>query len=102
MNVQGTFQVAYPGLNIHPADAFGLLQGLLVHSLPVVLDCQVNTIDVLHQLNDGTGSITLYTATGATFAGTAVPTTPKTVVGIATPFTSGNEIKLRDPAIDVY
>lgn len=53
-------------------------------------------------LNDGTGNISLYTATGAQFATTPVPTTPKTFVGIATPFSSGNEIKLRDPAIDVY
>ncbi len=52
-------------------------------------------------LTDGTGNISLYTASGATFASTPVPTTPKTFVGIATIFTP-NEIKLRDPAIDVY
>lgn len=53
-------------------------------------------------LTDATGNISLYTASGATFAATAVPAGAKTVVGIATPFTPSNEIKLRDPAIDVY
>lgn len=52
-------------------------------------------------LSDGTGSFSLYTATAAAFAGTNVPTTPKTFVGIGTLYTP-NEIKLRDPAIDVY
>jgi hypothetical protein len=54
-------------------------------------------------LSDGTGSIILYTSASAFFAGQAVPTTPKTFVGIATPFTGGvKEVKLRNPAIDVY
>jgi hypothetical protein len=53
------------------------------------------------QLNDGTGTISLYTAPGATFSGTSVPATSKTFTGIATLYTP-NEIKLRDPAIDVY
>ena len=52
-------------------------------------------------LSDGTGTISLYTAPGATFSGMGVPTTAKTFVGIGTLFTP-NEIKLRDPAIDVY
>ena len=52
-------------------------------------------------LSDGTGTISLYTAPGATFSGMNVPTTPKTFTGIATLYTP-NEIKLRDPAIDVY
>ena len=55
-------------------------------------------------LSDGTGSITLYTSSGAIFANELVPTTPKTYVGIATPFTGSTtrEIKLRNPATDVY
>jgi hypothetical protein len=54
-------------------------------------------------LSDATGTITLYTATTAIFANQAVPTSPKTFVGIVTPFTGGvRELKLRDPAIDVY
>ncbi|MEO6833152.1 MAG: DUF5689 domain-containing protein [Chitinophagaceae bacterium] len=52
-------------------------------------------------LSDGTGTFSLYTAPTAAFAGTNVPTTPKTFVGIGTLFTP-NEIKLRDPSIDVY
>jgi hypothetical protein len=52
-------------------------------------------------LSDGTGSVRLYTAQGATFSGNNVPTVPKTFVGIGTLYTP-NEIKLRDPAIDVY
>jgi len=52
-------------------------------------------------LSDGTGVISLYTAPAATFAGMSVPTVPKTFTGIGTLYTP-NEIKLRDPAIDVY
>jgi hypothetical protein len=52
-------------------------------------------------LSDGTATISLYTASSATFSGMNVPATPKTFVGIATLYTP-NEIKLRDPAIDVY
>ena len=46
------------------------------------------------------GSILLYTSTGAAFASQTVWTGAKTVTGIATPYSS-NEIKLRNPAIDV-
>lgn len=53
-------------------------------------------------LNDGTGTISLYTATAAVFAGQSVPSGTVTVQGIATPYTAGNEIKMRNPAIDVY
>lgn len=55
-------------------------------------------------INDGTGTFSLYTANGAnpaTFANDPIPTGPKTIIGIGTLFTP-NEIKLRDPAIDVY
>lgn len=52
-------------------------------------------------INDGTGTMSLYTAAAASFAGTNVPRSPKTFVGIGTLYTP-NEIKLRDPFIDVY
>ena len=51
-------------------------------------------------LTDGTGSISLYTSSAATFAGSPVPSIPKSFTGIGTLYTP-NEIKLRDPAIDV-
>jgi hypothetical protein len=54
------------------------------------------------KLTDATGNISLYTASTASFAGTPVPSGAKTVVGIATPYAPNNEIKLRDPVIDVY
>jgi hypothetical protein len=54
-------------------------------------------------LVDGTGSITLYTLSTALFASQPVPAGTKSFVGIATPFTGGvKELKLRDPASDVY
>ena len=52
-------------------------------------------------ITDATGSMSLYTGTTATFAGTTLPTGPKTVTGIALPYSPTNEIKLRNPAIDV-
>jgi hypothetical protein len=51
-------------------------------------------------LDDGTGSISLYTASSATFAGSIVPTGKISVIGIGTRYTY-NEIKIRDPVIDV-
>ncbi|PZF71982.1 hypothetical protein DN068_15210 [Taibaiella soli] len=52
-------------------------------------------------LNDGTSTISLYTTSAAGFASQPVPTTPMTYRGIATPYTNGNEIKLRN-LNDVY
>lgn len=52
-------------------------------------------------LNDGTGSLSLYTTSSAGFATQPLPTTPMTYRGIATPYTNGNEIKLRN-LNDVY
>ncbi len=52
-------------------------------------------------LTDGSGTISLYTSSAATFAATPVPAGSRTFVGIATVYTP-NEIKIRDPAIDVY
>ena len=52
-------------------------------------------------ITDGTGTLALYTAPGALFSGQALPTGVKTFIGIATPFSPTNEIKLRNPAIDV-
>ncbi len=53
-------------------------------------------------INDGTGTIILYTASTATFASQAVPTITKTFQGIATPYGSTNELKIRNPVLDVY
>ena len=52
-------------------------------------------------ITDPTGSFNLFTGSTAAFAGQSVPTSPKTFTGIGTLFTSGNEIKIRNPAIDV-
>jgi len=52
-------------------------------------------------ITDGTGSFSLYTGTTAAFAGQSVPTTAKTFTGIATIYTGGNELKIRNPVIDV-
>ncbi|MFA6151690.1 MAG: DUF5689 domain-containing protein [Chitinophagaceae bacterium] len=53
-------------------------------------------------LNDATGTITLYTSNSATFANIAVPTITKTFQGIATPYGTTNEIKIRNPSVDIY
>lgn len=53
-------------------------------------------------LSDATGVITLYTSYSATFATTAIPTITKTFQGIATPYNSTNEIKIRNPMLDIY
>jgi hypothetical protein len=53
-------------------------------------------------LTDATGNISLYTASNASFASSPAPSGSKTVIGIATPYPPNNEIKLRDPAIDIY
>lgn len=51
-------------------------------------------------LTDGSGTISLFTSSGATFAGLDVPPGKSEFVGIGTRYTY-NEIKIRDPAIDV-
>lgn len=53
-------------------------------------------------LSDATGNITLYTSYSATFANTTIPTITKTFQGIATPFNTTNEIKIRNPVLDIY
>lgn len=53
-------------------------------------------------LSDATGNITLYTSYSATFANTAIPTITKIFQGIATPFNTTNEIKIRNPVLDIY
>lgn len=53
-------------------------------------------------LTDAIGTITLYTSSVATFANTAVPTITKTFQGIATPYGTTNEIKIRNPEVDIY
>lgn len=53
-------------------------------------------------LSDATGAITLYTSYSATFATTAIPTITKTFQGIATPFNTTNEVKIRNPVLDIY
>jgi hypothetical protein len=52
-------------------------------------------------LSDGTGTISVYTAPVASFSGSTLPTTAKSFTGIGTIYTP-NEIKIRDPLIDVY
>lgn len=49
----------------------------------------------------GASTINVFTLKAATFGSQAVPSGPKTVVGIAQPFSGKNEIKLRN-ASDVY
>lgn len=53
-------------------------------------------------LSDGSGTITLYTSSAASFANDPVPTISKTYQGIATPYGTTKEIKIRNPALDVY
>jgi DNA/RNA endonuclease YhcR with UshA esterase domain len=53
-------------------------------------------------LSDATGNIILYTSYSATFANTAIPTITKTFQGIVTPYNSTKEIKIRNPALDIY
>lgn len=53
-------------------------------------------------LSDATGNIILYTSYSATFANTAIPTITKTFQGIATPYNSTKEIKIRNPVLDIY
>lgn len=53
-------------------------------------------------LSDGSGTITLYTSSAASFANDPVPTISKTFQGIVTPYGTTKEIKIRNPALDVY
>jgi hypothetical protein len=52
-------------------------------------------------LSDGTGSITLYTQTYATFSATAMPTGAKTVTGIAGQFNGTKQLQINNPATDI-
>jgi len=53
-------------------------------------------------LSDGTGEIILFTSSTASFAGDRAPTITRTFQGIPTPYNTTRELKLRNPAIDVY
>jgi hypothetical protein len=53
-------------------------------------------------LSDGTGTIILYTSSAASFANQLAPSITKTFQGIATPYNTTNEIKIRNPIIDIY
>lgn len=53
-------------------------------------------------LSDGSGTIILYTSSAASFANDPVPTISKTFQGIVTPYGTTKEIKIRNPAVDVY
>jgi hypothetical protein len=53
-------------------------------------------------LKDASGTIILYTSSSASFATTPVPAISKTFRGIVTPYNTTNELKIRNPAIDVY
>lgn len=54
------------------------------------------------ELSDGTGTITLYTSSSATFANDPVPSISKTYQGIVTPYGTTKELKIRSPERDVY
>ncbi|RQO30929.1 hypothetical protein DBR32_09465 [Taibaiella sp. KBW10] len=47
-------------------------------------------------LSDGTATITLYTATGASFSGTATPTTAKNFSGIAGQYDATKQLQMRN------
>jgi hypothetical protein len=47
-------------------------------------------------LTDATGTMSLYTSTTATFANSNMPTGAKTFIGIATPYGTSNELKIRN------
>jgi hypothetical protein len=53
-------------------------------------------------LSDATGNITLYTSYSAVFATTAIPTITRTFQGIATPYNTTKELKIRNPQLDIY
>jgi hypothetical protein len=52
-------------------------------------------------LTDGSGTMTLYTSSGATFSGTTFPTTAKSFTGYPVTFNATAELEMRDPSIDV-
>lgn len=52
-------------------------------------------------LDDGTGTITLFTSSSATFSTEPVPAISKAFTGIVTPYNAVKEIKLRNTALDV-
>lgn len=52
-------------------------------------------------LSDGSGTITLFTRSSASFAGNSYPLTPVTVVGYLGQFTSA-QVQVRDPLTDVF
>jgi hypothetical protein len=52
-------------------------------------------------LTDATGSIVLYTASGATFSANALPASASKITGILIEYNGTKEIIIRDPAIDV-
>lgn len=53
-------------------------------------------------LSDATGNVILFTNSTATFATDVVPTISKTYQGIATTYNTTNELKIRNPALDIY
>lgn len=53
-------------------------------------------------LNDGTGTIILYTSNAATFAYSPVPLITRTFQAIATPYNTTKELKIRNPSSDIY
>lgn len=52
-------------------------------------------------ISDGTGTITLYTISGASFADQSLPSGTKTITGIAGQFGTTKQIQLRNPSTDV-
>ena len=82
--------------------SFSQYESVLVKIVNATISGSGGTYSGNKILTDPTGTISLYTASGASFASSPVPTGTKTVVGIATVYPPDNEIKLRDPAIDVY
>jgi hypothetical protein len=52
-------------------------------------------------LTDASGTMTLYTATTASFASQNVPTTAKSFTGIASYFNTTTQLQIRYPSLDV-
>jgi hypothetical protein len=52
-------------------------------------------------LSDGSGEVTLFTASSASFANDRAPSITRSFQGIATPYGATKELKMRNPAIDV-
>jgi DNA/RNA endonuclease YhcR with UshA esterase domain len=75
---------------------FSAWESTLVKILNVTITGSGGTYNGSKTLNDGTGTITLYTRSAASFSATNHPTTPVDITGILIPFNTTKQISIRN------